>query len=168
MDEQTEKALRHHGLQMNELYVQLCDKLKTFYASKEEFEKLVSEAQQDILNAQRVTKKEVLDMSDLMDQMSKMMMQQSSQIKNQATQLNKIKKLIPGGDDIEDLKPQKVEVLDDGEDKIPDLFSLRRSPFYQTKIIQRQLDHKILNTNTQLKQLVTREAKKCFIGKREI
>ena len=70
---------------MNELYVQLCDKLKTFYASKEEFEKLVSEAQQDILNAQRVTKKEVLDMSDLMDQMSKMMMQQSDQIKNQAT-----------------------------------------------------------------------------------
>ena len=44
MDENTEKELRTHGLQMNEVYVELCDSLKIFNASKEEFEKLVSEA----------------------------------------------------------------------------------------------------------------------------
>lgn len=87
---------------MNEEFVDLCDRLNEFHDDRDHFESLVNETQMDILNLNRVVKKEVIDMSDLMDKMSKMMLQQAEQIKNQASELNQIRKLVGGGEDAED------------------------------------------------------------------
>lgn len=94
---------------MNDFYVQLCYTLKVFDAAKKSFEELVTEDAKEILNCHRVSKKEVLDMSDLLDKMSILMLKQNAQIKDQSEQLNKIKKLVPGGDEIEDIKPTQYD-----------------------------------------------------------
>lgn len=44
------------------------------------------------------------------------------------------------------------------DDNIPELFSLRRSPYYQTKICQRQLLDPILRTQRNLKHKMAKEA----------
>lgn len=44
------------------------------------------------------------------------------------------------------------------DDNIPDLFSIRRSPYYQTKICQRQLLDPILGTQRNLKHKMAKES----------
>jgi hypothetical protein len=55
--------------------------------------------------------------------------------------------------------------LSDDEDKhgaLPDLYSLRRSPFYQIKIVQKQFNAAILNTRNDHLEKCTKLAKKTY------
>ena len=120
---------------MNKEYSKLYDDLKLFQQDHEDFDELLDFTESRILNFSRVVKKEVIDMSDLMEKMALIMLNQGEQIKAQNHQLKKIREKL--GDTVEEEKQPEEQQIAEDHDEIPALFSLRRSPYYQTKIIQR-------------------------------
>ena len=77
-------------------------------------------------------------MADVMDKMSGIIISQNKKLKEQNKDLKDIKELVQGNkiEPIEESAQADEEspVEDDEEEDLPDLFSLRRSPFYQIKI----------------------------------
>ena len=69
---------------MNEFYEQMVLSLKTFKDDKVDYEDLLDETQQEITKSTRVIKREVIDMADMIDRQSALMLSQDEQIKNQA------------------------------------------------------------------------------------
>ena len=69
----------------------------------EGFDVLMDFVESRILNFSRVVKKEVIDMSDLMEKMALIMLSQGEQIKAQSYQLKKIREKL--GDEVEEDKP---------------------------------------------------------------
>jgi len=77
-------------------------------------------------------------MADVMDKMSGIIISQNKKLKEQNKDLKDIKELVQGNkiEPIEESAQADEEspVEDDEDEDLPDLFSLRRSPFYQIKI----------------------------------
>jgi len=59
---------------MNDIFHEMKHSLDAFYVDKCEYDCLLDENEQELLNANRVIKKEVVDMSDLMEKMSKIIL----------------------------------------------------------------------------------------------
>lgn len=74
-DKYTEVLFASLGLEMNKSYRQLEDSLAQFSEDQQEYISLLPEHEVEMLNSSRVVKKEVVDMSDMMDRMSLIMLQ---------------------------------------------------------------------------------------------
>lgn len=59
---------------MNEFYEQMVLSLKTFKDDKVDYEDLLDETQQEITKSTRVIKREVIDMADMIDRQSALML----------------------------------------------------------------------------------------------
>lgn len=59
---------------MNKEYAKLCGDLKAYQADADDFDVLLDFTESRILNFSRVVKKEVVDMSDLMEKMALIML----------------------------------------------------------------------------------------------
>lgn len=122
------------------------------------------------LNSLRMIKKEVLDLADLVDKMSGIAISQHHKIETQKGKLSTVRDVLRGYDPAGPEKDANQEAAaaaegtgaagTGGDDwRLPDLYSLRRSPYYQRKITQRQLNAHILNTRTTLITQLTHAAK---------
>lgn len=60
---------------MNKLYRIMEDSLAEFSNDQQEYNQLLPEHEAEMLNSSRVVKKEVIDMSDMVDRMSLIMLQ---------------------------------------------------------------------------------------------
>ena len=58
------------GKEMNHIFTELQDSLKIFFVDKGDYDMLLDENEVEMLHSNRVIKKEVVDMSDLMEKMS--------------------------------------------------------------------------------------------------
>ena len=115
-------------------------------------------------------------MADLMDKMAGLIIKQHRKIAQQSSSLKVIRSHIKGEKYSFNryINPDEIEEARKKRDwnYLPLLFSLRRSPFYQKKIEQRQLSNDLLKTRTVLMKKVTEKAKceydinKC-LGKKE-
>ena len=65
---------------MNKEYSKLYDDLKAFQTDNEKFDFLLDFTENRILNFSQVVKKEVIDMSDLVEKMAMIMLNQGKQI----------------------------------------------------------------------------------------
>lgn len=149
-DKYTEVLFQSLGLDMNKAYRNLEESLAEFSDDKQEYVELLPEHELEMLNSSRVVKKEVIDMSDMVDRMSLIMLKQNAAINKQADEMKAIRKhLVPG--EAEEEKAESVREEHE-DDQIPALFSIRRSPYYQTQICQRDLLNPILRTKRNLKR----------------
>ena len=65
---------------MNKEYSKLYDNLKAFQTDNEKFDVLLDFTENRILNFSQIVKKEVIDMSDLVEKMAMIMLNQGKQI----------------------------------------------------------------------------------------
>lgn len=140
---------------MNKAYRNLENSLSEFESDKQEYMELLPEHELEMLNSSRVVKKEVIDMSDMVDRMSLIMLNQNKAINKQADEMKKIREHLTGASEEE--KAESVH-SENEDDQIPALFSIRRSPYYQTKIKQRDLLNPILRTKRNLKKSMAEKA----------
>jgi len=91
-----------------------------------------------------------------MDNMALVMMKQGKQIEDQAKTLKQLKAMI--GKEETSPEPEAVDNEPHPDDNIPDLFSIRRSPYYQGKINSRVLNHPILRTKRNVKRTMAKTA----------
>ena len=71
-------------------------------------------------------------MADIMDKMSGILISQNKKLKEQNQDLRDIKELVQGNkiEPIEESKEEDEQSPAEDDEELPDLFSLRRSPFY--------------------------------------
>lgn len=81
---------------MNDVYHEMKAALEEFMGDKAEFDCLLDDNENELLNANRVIKKEVVDMSDLMEKMSKIILTQNQKINEISTDMKDIKNLLLG------------------------------------------------------------------------
>ena len=81
---------------MNEIFIKLQESLTDFTVDKEQYDKLLDENEVDMLNSNRVIKKEVIDMSDLVEKISTIVLTQNQKIDEQDEELREMKSLIRG------------------------------------------------------------------------
>merc|ERR1712166_1637998 len=104
-------------------------------------------------------------MADLMEKMSGLIIKQHRKIALQSLSLKVIRSHIKGENNVpyqNYIAPDEIvetRNIEKDWNYLPLLFSLRRSPFYQKKIEQRQLSNDLLKTRTNLMKKVTDKAK---------
>lgn len=112
----------------------------------------------------------------MMDKMSGIMIQNNKNIDQSGKVIDEIRTILHGQEDDDDNKDIHHSRISDDEKEhgaLPDLYSLRRSPFYQIKIVQKQFNAAILNTrNDHIKKCTelakkTYDMKDCLIEKEE-
>ena len=81
---------------MNEIFIKLQESLTDFTVDKEQYDKLLDENEVEMLNSNRVIKKEVIDMSDLVEKISTIVLTQNQKIDEQDEELREMKSLIRG------------------------------------------------------------------------
>ena len=81
---------------MNEIFIKLQESLTDFTVDKEQYDKLLDENEVEMLNSNRVIKKEVIDMSDLVEKISTIVLSQNQKIDEQDEELREMKSLIRG------------------------------------------------------------------------
>ena len=59
---------------MNKMYRELKQSLNTFFEDKSSYEALLDETAVELLNTSRIVKREVIDMSDMIDKMCGVML----------------------------------------------------------------------------------------------
>ena len=84
------------GKKMNEVFIKLQESLKVFISDKEQYDKLLDENEVEMLNSNRVIKKEVIDMSDLVEKISSIILSQNQKIDQQDQEMREMKSLIQG------------------------------------------------------------------------
>ena len=65
------------GKEMNAIYIKLQESLKDFIVDKKQYDVLLDENATEMLNSNRVIKKEVIDMSDLVEKLSQIVLTQN-------------------------------------------------------------------------------------------
>ena len=78
---------------MNEYWIYFQDSLIEFKIDKDNYESTLDENDVEQLNTIRVIKKEVIDMADIMDKMSGIIISQNKKLKQQNQDLKVIKQL---------------------------------------------------------------------------
>ena len=81
---------------MNEYWIYFQDSLIEFKIDKDNYESTLDENDVEQLNTIRVIKKEVIDMADIMDKMSGIIISQNKKLKQQNQDLKVIKQLAQG------------------------------------------------------------------------
>lgn len=125
---------------MNEAYIELQQSLQDFNGDRIDYQSTLDEKEEEQINSVRVIKKEVIDLADMMDKMSGILIQNNKNIDESGSMIDDIRHILHGQEE-EDEKPEVHESKLSEEEKehgaLPDLYSLRRSPFYQIKIVQK-------------------------------
>lgn len=146
---------------MNKAYNDMTASLAEFADDSKDYHDELPESQAELLNASRVVKYEVINTADMMDKMSLIMLKQGQQIQQQSEDLRSLRNLInkDGGDQIEEPAVVAAEANEPhADDDIPDLFSLRRSPFYQGTIQNHDLLNPLLGKTTNLKHKMAKDS----------
>jgi hypothetical protein len=105
------------------------------------YQSTLDEKEEEQINSVRVIKKEVIDLADMMDKMSGILIQNNKNIDESGTMIDDIRHILYGaneegeGEDKEDMHMSKISEDEIINGALPDLYSLRRSPFYQIKIV---------------------------------
>ena len=105
------------------------------------YQSTLDEKEEEQINSVRVIKKEVIDLADMMDKMSGILIQNNKNIDESGTMIDDIRHILYGaneegeGEDNEDMHMSKISEDEIINGALPDLYSLRRSPFYQIKIV---------------------------------
>lgn len=101
----------------------------------------------------------------MMDKMSGILIQNNKNIDESGKVIDDIRTILHGQAD----EGEKSEIGESQLDKdenvhgaLPDLYSLRRSPFYQIKIVQKQFNAPILNTRNEHLEKCTELAKATY------
>ena len=92
---------------MNEKFISLQESLETFKEEKDEYDKLLDENEVEMLHSNRVIKKEVVDMSDLVEKLGKIILTQNQKIHSQGSELSEIKSILK--DNQEELEKEKIK-----------------------------------------------------------
>merc|ERR1712070_269797 len=116
-----------------------------------------------------VIKKEVLDIADLADKLSGIIIAQNKKIAIQTQSLKVIGDILHGTHDVtaeilgtdKDTEVPAIKAKE-GEEDLPELYSLRRSPLYQRLVCSRQLGEPLLNTRKGFLQDVIKESNECY------
>ena len=105
------------------------------------YQSTLDEKEEEQINSVRVIKKEVIDLADMMDKMSGILIQNNKNIDESGTMIDDIRHILHGsneegeGEDNEDMHMSRISEDEIINGALPDLYSLRRSPFYQIKIV---------------------------------
>ena len=79
---------------MNDMYNGLKDSLSNFKEDKLNYDTLQDENQVEMLNTSRIVKREVIDMSDMVDKICGILLKQDAKIKNQNNMIREQNKYI--------------------------------------------------------------------------
>lgn len=100
----------------------------------------------------------------MVDKVSGVCLVQDRQINSQKEKLRAIQKKLRKDNNLPSIRKKSTKKYrkdsdDEDDENIPDLYSVRRSPFYQKKITQLQLNDHILNTRKNLLEELTQIGK---------
>ena len=114
------------------------------------YESTLDETALEQIDSLRIIKKEIIDLSDVVDMISGIVVSQGNTINSQKQKLSQIRSSLKGEPiTTKDNAPSESAESgpsEEAENRIPPLYSVRRSPFYQKKITQLQLNDHILQT----------------------
>lgn len=134
---------------MNEVHFALYDSLQTFKDDRDSYEELLDESSVEVTNSTRVIKKEVIEMADMIDKQSALMLSQDKKIDKQSEFLKKgsedisvIMKLLENNLGPLEIEDEQLieEIKEDEEDstcQLPELYSIRKNPIYKAKVAMR-------------------------------
>lgn len=90
------KVLYDEGKLMNDAYIELQDKLADFTVDRIEYQSTLDENEVEQINSVRVIKKEVIDMADMMDKMSGILIQNNKNIDESGQMIEDIRQILHG------------------------------------------------------------------------
>jgi len=124
---------------MNKAYIELQESLQDFNEDRIAYQSTLDEKEEEQINSVRVIKKEVIDLADMMDKMSGILIQNNKNIDESGNIINDIRHILHGQEETTEQEVEQSKLSDDEDihGALPDLYSLRRSPFYQIKIVQK-------------------------------
>ena len=97
------------------------------------YQSTLDEKEEEQINSVRVIKKEVIDLADMMDKMSGILIQNNKNIDESGTMIDDIRHILHGEEAQEDndiVERSRISEDEIEHGALPDLYSLRRSPFY--------------------------------------
>lgn len=98
-DEISSKELYEAGLEMNKAYIELQESLQDFNEDRIAYQSTLDEKEEEQINSVRVIKKEVIDLADMMDKMSGILIQNNKNIDESGNIINDIRHILHGQED---------------------------------------------------------------------
>ena len=90
------KLLFKIGNDMNEAYIEMQKSLQDFNEDRILYQSTLDEKEEEQINSVRVIKKEVIDLADMMDKMSGILIQNNKSIDDSGTMIDDIRHILHG------------------------------------------------------------------------
>ena len=123
---------------MNDVYKEMQESIEEFNKDRNEYGSTLDENEVESIQSVRLIKKEVIDLADLTDKLSGIILSNDKHIDESSATIKDIKNFLQQKQPSEKLSEPKLDIVppadEPEEGALPDLYSLRRSPFYQIKI----------------------------------
>ena len=90
------EALQTIGCDMNDAYIEMQKSLDDFNEDRIQYQSTLDEKEEEQINSVRVIKKEVIDLADMMDKMSGIMIQNNKNIDESGKVIDEIRTILHG------------------------------------------------------------------------